>query len=50
MPTRRGSTSSPSTLPNTFTGFEYDFEHNWAELTPERRREVLEETAGTTGP
>lgn len=31
------------TLPNTFTGFEYDFEHKWADLTPERRREVLEE-------
>ena len=31
------------TLPYTFTGFEYDFEHKWAELTPERRREVLEE-------
>jgi cation diffusion facilitator CzcD-associated flavoprotein CzcO len=30
------------TLPYTFTGFEYDFEHKWAELTPERRREVLE--------
>ena len=31
------------TLPQTFTGFEYDFEHKWADLTPERRREVLEE-------
>jgi acetone monooxygenase (methyl acetate-forming) len=31
------------TLPHTFTGFEYDFEHRWADLTPERRREVLEE-------
>jgi cyclohexanone monooxygenase/acetone monooxygenase len=31
------------TLPRTFTGFEYDFEHRWADLTPERRREVLEE-------
>lgn len=31
------------TLPHTFTGFEYDFEHKWADLTPERRREVLEE-------
>jgi len=30
-------------LPNTFTGFEYDFENKWADLTPERRREVLEE-------
>ena len=32
-----------STLPHTFTGFEYDFEHVWAECTPERRRDVLEE-------
>jgi cyclohexanone monooxygenase/acetone monooxygenase len=32
------------TLPNTFTGFEYDFAHKWADLTPEKRREVLEET------
>ncbi len=32
------------TLPNTFTGFEYDFEHQWAGLTPEQRREVLEDT------
>lgn len=31
------------TLPHTFTGFEYDFEHRWADLTPEQRREVLEE-------
>jgi cation diffusion facilitator CzcD-associated flavoprotein CzcO len=31
------------TLPRTFTGFEYDFENAWADLTPERRREVLEE-------
>lgn len=31
------------TLPYTFTGFEYDFEHKWADLTPEQRREVLEE-------
>lgn len=30
-------------LPNTFTGFEYDFEHRWADLTPAQRREVLEE-------
>ena len=29
-------------LPHTFTGFEYDFEHSWAALTPERRREVIE--------
>ncbi|QBF32888.1 NAD(P)/FAD-dependent oxidoreductase [Thalassococcus sp. S3] len=32
------------TLPKTFTGFEYDFEQEWADLTPEKRREVLEET------
>jgi cyclohexanone monooxygenase/acetone monooxygenase len=32
-----------STLPRTFTGFEYDFEHVWAECTPEQRRAVLEE-------
>ena len=31
------------TLPHTFTGFEYDFEHTWAELSPEQRRDVLEE-------
>ncbi len=31
------------TLPNTFTGFEYDFEHSWAALTPEERRAVLED-------
>jgi cation diffusion facilitator CzcD-associated flavoprotein CzcO len=30
-------------LPHTFTGFEYDFEHSWAGLTPERRREVIED-------
>ena len=30
-------------LPRTFTGFEYDFEHKWADLTPAQRREVLEE-------
>lgn len=30
-------------LPHTFTGFEYDFEHAWADLTPERRREVIED-------
>ncbi|TQF31803.1 NAD(P)/FAD-dependent oxidoreductase [Bradyrhizobium sp. UNPA324] len=29
-------------LPRTFTGFEYDFEHAWADLTPERRRAVIE--------
>ena len=31
------------TLPHTFTGFEYDFEHTWADLTPDQRRAVLEE-------
>ncbi|WP_119168243.1 flavin-containing monooxygenase [Algihabitans albus] len=31
------------TLPHTFTGFEYDFQHTWAELSPERRREILED-------
>ena len=30
------------TLPHTFTGFEYDFQHRWADLTPAQRREVLE--------
>ncbi|MDX3972001.1 MAG: NAD(P)/FAD-dependent oxidoreductase [Bradyrhizobium sp.] len=30
-------------LPRTFTGFEYDFEHAWADLTPERRRAVIED-------
>jgi CubicO group peptidase (beta-lactamase class C family) len=30
-------------LPTTFTGFEHDFENTWAELTPERRRQVLED-------
>ena len=30
-------------LPHTFSGFEHDFEHLWAELTPEQRRAVLEE-------
>jgi cation diffusion facilitator CzcD-associated flavoprotein CzcO len=32
-----------STLPHTFTGFEYDFGPSWAELTPEQRRARLEE-------
>ncbi|MGY1822485.1 flavin-containing monooxygenase [Geodermatophilus sp. SYSU D00079] len=31
------------TLPRTFTGFEYDFEHSYGDLTPEQRRELLEE-------
>ncbi len=30
-------------LPRTFTGFEYDFENKWADLTPAQRRAVLEE-------
>lgn len=29
-------------IPHTFTGFEYDFENKWADLTPKQRREVLE--------
>ncbi|TYC80126.1 NAD(P)/FAD-dependent oxidoreductase [Stappia sp. BW2] len=33
-----------SNLPRTFTGFEYDFEHTWADCTPEERRAILEET------
>lgn len=32
-----------TTIPHTFTGFEYDFEHVWADCTPEQRQEVLEE-------
>ncbi|MFP5022390.1 flavin-containing monooxygenase [Pseudonocardia phyllosphaerae] len=31
------------TIPHTFSGFEYDFEHEWAACTPEQRREILEE-------
>ena len=31
-------------LPHTFTGFEHDFEHVWADSTPDQRRAVLEET------
>ena len=31
-------------IPHTFTGFEHDFEHTWAELTPEQRQQVLEDT------
>ncbi|TWI35972.1 flavin-containing monooxygenase [Paracoccus sulfuroxidans] len=30
-------------LPHTFTGFEYDFEHKWHDLTPAERLAVLEE-------
>src|SRR5689334_9090266 len=32
-----------TTIPHTFTGFEYDFEHVWAEKSPEERREILED-------
>jgi cation diffusion facilitator CzcD-associated flavoprotein CzcO len=32
-----------SRLPHTFSGFEHDFEHAWADLAPEQRRAVLEE-------
>jgi acetone monooxygenase len=32
-----------STIPHTFTGFEYDFVHVWAECSPQRRQEILEE-------
>ena len=32
-----------STLPNTFTGFEYDFQYAWADLTPAQRLAVLED-------
>jgi len=32
-----------ATLPNTFTGFEYDFKHSWADLSPAQRLEVLED-------
>lgn len=31
-----------NTLPHTFSGFEYDFEYTWSELTPEERYDVLE--------
>jgi len=31
------------TLPNTFTGFEYDFGPSWADMTPQERRARLEE-------
>ncbi|QIG96478.1 flavin-containing monooxygenase [Bradyrhizobium sp. 6(2017)] len=30
-------------LPKTFTGFEFDFEHAWADLTPPQRRQVIED-------
>jgi len=32
-----------ATIPHTFTGFEYDFQHRWADCTPEQRREILED-------
>ena len=32
-----------NTLPHTFTGFEYDFKYQWADLTPEQRHQILEE-------
>jgi cation diffusion facilitator CzcD-associated flavoprotein CzcO len=32
-----------ATLPNSFTGFEYDFKHVWADLTPAQRLAVLED-------
>ena len=32
-----------ATIPHTFTGFEYDFVHVWADCSPEQRRAVLEE-------
>ncbi|GLZ48820.1 cyclohexanone monooxygenase [Actinomycetospora sp. NBRC 106375] len=32
-----------STIPHTFTGFEYDFEHAWADCSPEKRQEILED-------
>ncbi len=31
------------TLPKTFTGFEYDFDRQWKDLTPEQRRAHLED-------
>ena len=30
-------------LPKTFTGFEFDFEHAWADMTPQQRRQVIED-------
>ena len=32
-----------ATLPNTFTGFEYDFKYVWADMTPAQRLAVLED-------
>ncbi|MGY8663881.1 NAD(P)/FAD-dependent oxidoreductase [Bradyrhizobium sp. UFLA05-109] len=30
-------------LPHTFTGFEHDVEHAWADLSPQQRRKVIED-------
>ena len=35
------------TLPHTFTGFEYDFEHEWAAETPEQRAWCSRRPTGT---
>jgi cation diffusion facilitator CzcD-associated flavoprotein CzcO len=32
-----------ATIPHTFSGFEYEWAHAWADCTPEKRLEVLEE-------
>lgn len=32
-----------STIPHTFTGFEYDFAHAWADNTPEQREAIMED-------
>jgi cyclohexanone monooxygenase/acetone monooxygenase len=32
-----------ATIPYTFAGFDYEFEHTWADCTPQRRREIFEE-------
>jgi acetone monooxygenase len=32
-----------ATIPHTFTGFEYDFEHAWADCTPQQRLDILED-------
>jgi acetone monooxygenase (methyl acetate-forming) len=31
------------TLPHTFSGFQFDFEHVWEDCTPEQRLEIMEE-------
>lgn len=31
------------TVPHTFSGFEHDFEHVWADASPDQRQEILEE-------